>query len=343
MTELPMPQLKEIFEMATNKVDTGPMDLHEQERRQRRSVRTRKIGAVTAVAAILVVAAIAVAAVRTSPDRSAVGSPPTFFAEPSSLMAIDIATGTATTALTDVASFRAAPSHDGTQIAFVRTVAGHGQIFVAASDGSGARQVTGRPGQPGCACEAIDPAWSPDDSEIAFSGTDRVGNHNIYVVTLATFDVRAITRWLGDTFEMTPAWSPDGSQIAFAAGSWQANPAGSGAIYVAGANGGKRVQLAAADGAIHPTWSPDGTRIAYSAYDGLWSVSAAAGGPPQRLTDGADDSAPAWAPDGATIAFTRGQAIAMLDLAAHEVQILGLGGGDPAWSGDGSTLYAWHA
>jgi Tol biopolymer transport system component len=342
-----MTELKEIFEMVTNKVDTGPMDLREQERRQRRSVRTRRIGAVTAVAAILVVAAIAFAAVRTGPDRSAVGPPPTFSAEPSSLMAIDIATGAATTALTDVASFRAAPSHDGTEIAFVRTVAGHGQIFVAGIDGSGARQVTGRPGQPGCACEAIDPAWSPDGSEIAFSGTDPAGNHNIYVVTLATFEVRAITRWSGASFEMTPAWSPDGSQIAFAAGSWQANPAGSGTIYVAGANGGKRVELAAANGAIHPTWSPDGTRIAYSARDGsggtsLWSVSAA-GGPPEHLTDGADDSAPAWAPDGTTLAFTRGQAIAMLDLATHEVRILGLGGGDPAWSGDGSTLYAWHA
>ena len=60
--------------------------------------------------------------------------------------------------------------------------------------------------------EVLNPAWSPDGNQIAFSGL--VGGYNdLFVYNLST---NALERLTSDAYsELDPAWSPDGRQLAF--------------------------------------------------------------------------------------------------------------------------------
>ena len=53
-------------------------------------------------------------------------------------------------------------SPDGKRLAFVRASGGHGHLFVANGDGTGAQQITDGPSDDG------EPAWSPDGQHIVF-------------------------------------------------------------------------------------------------------------------------------------------------------------------------------
>jgi tRNA A-37 threonylcarbamoyl transferase component Bud32 len=105
----------------------------------------------------------------------------------------------------------------------------------------------------------------------------------------------------------------------------------------------------------HPAWSPDRTRIIFSSdrdqTPGAFSlfVVDAAGGEPERLTDGTSDHDPDWSPDGSRIVFWRfgpgGDAdLHILDLVTGEVQRIGgtqTNDLRPAWISDDEI--AWMA
>jgi Tol biopolymer transport system component len=341
-------ELKELFEMVTNKVEPDLDAWQEQEERRRQRHRRRR-GAAFAVAAVIAVLAVAAAvAVRDTSTREPLTSPAPPLSTTTTLVAFDVATGEATPFLKDVAPYGAAVSHDEAHIAFVRNVKGHGEIFIADIDGSRAAQVTGLPGQAGCGCGSFDPTWSPDDSQIAFTGTNAVGNRGIWILTVATGRTRQLTREGGDSFETSPAWSPDGTRIAYAIGSWQTEPAGSGQIVTSPVSGkGPTRIVARRRGATDPIWSPEGDRIAFVADSAggtsifvTDAIGDASVGP--LLLDDAVESAPAWSPGGTQLAMTRDNELTIVDLeTGGGAQTLG-DGGDPAWSPDGATIYAWR-
>jgi Tol biopolymer transport system component len=343
-----MAELKEIFEMVTNKTEPDLDAWQEQERRQRRRSVGRRTAAFAVAAVLLAATVVAVAALRETPATEPAASSPPPLVGTTALVAYNVSSGAATP-LFEVVAGRPAVSPDGSRIAFLRTAGGHPAIFVANIDGSHAKQVTGLRGQPGCGCGSFDPMWAPDGTKLAFSGTNEAGNRGIYVLDLATGAIRLLTHETGPSFEMTPAWSPDGTLIAFAKGSWDAEPAGSGEILTTSIHpGGSGIgSVAVAKGAIHPSWSPDGTEIVFAANvpggTALFRHTAGTGypSPADKLTQGADDTAPAWSPDGTQIAFSRGNQVAVLTISSGEVRLLGIGG-DPAWSPDGSTIYAWQ-
>lgn len=343
-----MPELKELFEMVTNKVEPDLDAWQEQEERRQQHHRRRRGAAFAVAAVVAMLAVVAAFAVRNTSTREPLASPAPPLSTTTTLVAYDVATGEATPILKDVEAYGAAVSHDGARIAFVRNVKGHGEIFIADIDGSRASQVTGLPGQAGCACGSFDPTWSPDDSQIAFTGTNAVGNRGIWILTLTTGRTRRLTRDGGDSFETSPAWSPDGTRIAYAIGSWQADPAGSGQIVTSPVSGkGPTRVVARRRGATDPAWSPGGDRIAFVAdtaggtsifvTDAIGDASA---GP--LLLDDAYESAPAWSSDGAQIAMTRDNELTIVNMeTGAAAQTLGAGG-DPAWSPDGATIYAWR-
>src|SRR2546428_9339086 len=105
------------------------------------------------------------------------------------------------------------PSPDGWTFAFVGTrldkleAKEQGRICLAATDGSGFRQVTNGPNDDGT------PRWAPNGERLIFA-SDRVqeGRNQLYVLEAGALgEARALPEVPG-TIEYA-AWSPDGSQI----------------------------------------------------------------------------------------------------------------------------------
>jgi hypothetical protein len=112
----------------------------------------------------------------------------------------------------------------------------------------------------------VSPVWSPDDRQLAFSGT-RGGLSDIYIVNADGKGLRQLTN---DKYgDLQPAWSPDGRRIAFASdrspetdmsilklSKWRINvlDVQSGAIEVLPSQGGLN---------LNPQWSPDGRELAF--------------------------------------------------------------------------------
>jgi dipeptidyl aminopeptidase/acylaminoacyl peptidase len=110
------------------------------------------------------------------------------------------------------------------------------------------------------------PVWSPDDKQIAFSGTHG-GITDLYTVDVDGKNLRQLTNDLyGD---MQPAWSPDGKQLAFATdrgpqtdlsvlkfSKWR--------IAVMDLQSSAIEVLPGQDGLnLNPAWSPDGRQLAF--------------------------------------------------------------------------------
>ncbi len=97
---------------------------------------------------------------------------------------------------------------------------------------------------------------SPDVSKIAFN-SDRAGEMNIWLYSLADRTTRQLTRGPGGDFQ--PTWSPDGKQLVFFS-----SRAGNADLWKLEIESGELTQLtsdAATD--INPFVSPDGKLIAY--------------------------------------------------------------------------------
>jgi hypothetical protein len=151
-----------------------------------------------------------------------------------------------------------------------------------------------------------DPAWSPDQRQIAgwwvacFSEANCIYEIRVLNVdgtggrTIASADTDV------DGFVRDPAWSPRGDLIAFQKNTqlWTVRPDGTGLTQVT--QGSTRHDW-------EPDWSPDGTRLAVSGYANanadIYSMNADGSNVTRLTTDPGFDQWPAWSPDGSKIAF----------------------------------------
>src|SRR4029079_3371706 len=138
--------------------------------------------------------------------------------------------------------------------------------------------------------EVLNPAWSPDGHQIAFSGL--VGGYNdLFVYDLSTKAVRRLTN---DAFaELDPAWSPDGRQLAFSTDRFSTKlpelAAGNLKLAIMDVASGQVREAGGFDGAknIDPQWSQDGKSLYFlSDRQGITNVYRLPldGGDPMELT-----------------------------------------------------------
>jgi Tol biopolymer transport system component len=170
------------------------------------------------------------------------------------------------------------------------------EIYLMRSDGSERSSVAHNSGG------SFDPAWSPNNSRVAYYARDsRTG---IYILNIQCVqqlgqhcDLRATFLTSGDS---SPDWSPDGSQIAYEKG---------GNIFEIDSEGKEQpANITPKMKYCHdPKWSPDGTKILFSCYQldhfDVF-VEKADGSDLIDLTQGqGSNTRPRWSPDGSKITF----------------------------------------
>ena len=231
----------------------------------------------------------------------------------------------------------------------------NGQIVTVDTDGKRSGRLNTSwfytPGAPGWAME---PAWSPDGSKIAFAGflnpvgaatATKVGpprGSEIFVVNANGSGLMQLTRNTAN--DEGPAWSPDGTKIAFSSDNQ---------IYMMEADG-TNVRRLTQDGAFDSdaSWSPDGRKIAFSSdvigtgYGVIRSMNSDGTGITRLTGLPGNDIEPAWSPDGMKIIFasqrgTTHYGIYMMNADGSDQTSLTEAGGwlhSPQWSPDGKMI-----
>jgi Tol biopolymer transport system component len=186
---------------------------------------------------------------------------------------------------------------DGSAVVFQSDMRSRSDLWLQAlADGrpTGApRRLTDQPGT------VILPAWSPDSRWIAYLRVFE-GQRDIWIIPAEGGVPMKFTD--NPAIDVHPAFSPCGSRLAFVS-----DREGREAIWVAQVADGRRVgeptRITEADVAhLFPEWSPDGERIACieaSEYDSdVVVLDVASGGPPVRVTHGAEAQRARWSGDG---------------------------------------------
>jgi eukaryotic-like serine/threonine-protein kinase len=172
--------------------------------------------------------------------------------------------------------FGATYSPDGSRIAFSRNPSPETtEIWVAAADGSGARQLTRNMGR-----IQAQPRWSPDGRTIVFF-SEAGGDVHVWTIEADGANLRQITREAG--VQYCPKWSRDGRWLYFSKG-WT----GATEIWRVPAAGGRDERVTTGGGSCGAE-TPDGQQLVYR---GPWAqagrellIVPLTGGPPRRLAE----------------------------------------------------------
>lgn len=127
-----------------------------------------------------------------------------------------------------------------------------GDLWVVSRNGGQARRLTSTPGV------EIEPQFSPDGSQIAFTATF-AGNTDVYVMPTAGGDARRLTYHPG--LDFARGWTPDGKRVVFASDR-ETVPQAHLRLWTVAAAGGVEEPLPLPR-AVTGSFSPDGGRLAY--------------------------------------------------------------------------------
>ena len=187
---------------------------------------------------------------------------------------------------------------------------------MANADGSGERLVT-------IEMSAVDPSWSPDSSQLAFTGVqyDENGNPEDTSLYVTQADGSNYGR-IGDGSE--PDWSPTGDWIVYRsnpadtdlrAGIWRIRPDGSDNTPVAPAGS-------------DPSFSPDGTRVAFVSSDGttIFTTSLRGGKKHRVVHDASTKTSPVFSPDGRAIVYSTSDGLWKVRVKGGRPKRIGTGG-----------------
>ena len=159
---------------------------------------------------------------------------------------------------------------------------------------------------------AVQPAWSPDGTKIAFRSTKDSANGDIYYMDADGTNVVRVTNDQPATGNNHyPDWSPDGTELVFES---RTDGSANGDIYAIkiGGTGLRRLTTNTYFWDTDPTFSPDGKKIAFQrsvgvgAAAGIMVMDASDGGNKNLLTPMYPyENSPSWSPDGKKIAYRK--------------------------------------
>jgi Tol biopolymer transport system component len=263
-----MPEIQEVFRMATQKVRPDPEALDRQHRGQRRRVAQKRV-AVYAMVVVLIVAGAVVAISTLGSDHeqpAGDGSkPPRPETAQQTLSIVDVLNGTATefTAPAEASGFDF--TLDASKVTYVDVDEnGNTQVFVMDADGSNVQQLTHGEG-------ARQPDWSPDGSMIAYEQETSDGPQ-IFTVRISDGVSTRVTNEPEGAVD-PGGWAPDGGSIVFSASNAAGNRYTARSVDLT--SGQTSQILANSDGSAGRTiarftlddgyqqWSPDSTHIAF--------------------------------------------------------------------------------
>jgi hypothetical protein len=164
-----MPELQEVFRMATQKVRQDPGALDRQVAKQRKAARNRRVG-VFAVVLALVAALVAAYAITRGGTPEVPANPNTITVGPGAgpMMLLDLATGDITPLPREIAAVGSyfAVSPDRTMVAYNACCSPPAPLLVANLEGTNVREITK------AGSDAHGAQWSPDGSMIVYQERD---------------------------------------------------------------------------------------------------------------------------------------------------------------------------
>jgi len=339
-----MPDLQEVFRMATEKVRQDPGALDRQVTKQHKVMRNRRMGAIATVL-VLVVAAIGIYAFTRGATQEVPanhGSIATSIPSANGSM-LDLRTGKLTPLPAAIATsgdyYAVSPDHS--KLAYNACCTVSSPVYVANVDGTDVTQVS--------AISAYASQWSPDGSMLVYqqrgSTTEHLGN--LFVWNVATGQRTRVTN-LDQThswgyWAMLPSFSADGTSILFQLprGSHPNNPTED--LWSVPVSGGAPTLVRRNAGSGY--YSPDGRWLAYVSpvcylscgQDGLW-ITSVQGGTPRLVAQG-DLGWLRWSPDGRRISYSEGGSVYVLEVATGSAMQVAVGG-NAEWFDDNTLIVA---
>jgi Tol biopolymer transport system component len=188
-------------------------------------------------------------------------------------------------------NYHVQPSPDGRMIAFDSDRDGERGVYIASSDGTGVRRVSG-------SGYAAVPTWSPNDDQVAFirAEPDNPRVWNLWLLAVASGTTRRLTSFTyGQTW--SASWFPDGRRVCYTHED---------RVIILDLTSGQTREFASPvpkQLVRTPAVSPDGTKVMFQVFrHGAWLLDLNDGAMRCVLTDPTAEEF-AWAPDGRRVAF----------------------------------------